>query len=136
VDSTTPTTTHRPQKPPSSPAPYTAEPTRYFWPPDNDPKTLAPQSQSFLDEVTQDPSAAHEMTTGDLRQKGSEGLARKYAGVAYFEVKQVEVQQYNGKGVTVCTVKTVHDDGTSTTEKRTLTFGDGAKISDDGGNGK
>ncbi|WP_246256908.1 hypothetical protein [Amycolatopsis anabasis] len=130
-DPTTPPTTRPPQKPPVTRAPYTSEPPRFAWPPANDPRILADQSQDFLNTITEDPAAAHAMTTGALHDKGADGLARRYADVAYFEVKQVDVQQYNGEGVTVCTVRTVHRDGTATTERRTLTFGDDAKISDD-----
>jgi hypothetical protein len=85
-----------------------------------------------LDKVTEDPEAARELTTGKLKEQGTQALANKYSDVAYYEVKQVDVRQYDGEGVTVCTVKAVRKDGTSTTEKHTLTFGDNAKISNDG----
>lgn len=100
--------------------------------PVNQPSTLKANSQKYLDEVTENPEKAHGLTTGGLQDEGPSGLKKKYSDVAYFEVEHVQVHQYDGKGVTVCTVKTVHNDGTETTEQKKLTFQDGGKISDDG----
>ncbi len=125
----TPTTSSVPRKPPPSPAPYEADPYRFTVYADEDPKTLASTSQSYLDTVTENPEAAASMTSGELRQEGPQGLARKYANVAYFQVKHIRVHQYDGK--TVCTVQTVYKDGTQVTEQRTLEFS-GDKITSDG----
>ncbi|WP_157357336.1 hypothetical protein [Amycolatopsis nigrescens] len=127
-----PPTTEKPVKPAPTAAPYDEEDPRYLQYPVNQPSTLAAQSQKFLDTVTEDPAAAHSMTTGPLQEQGANGLAGKYSGVAYYEVKHVDVRQYTDEGVTVCTVKAVHDDGSTTTERHTLTFGQNAKIRDDG----
>jgi len=61
---------------------------------------------------------------------GPQALAARYAGIAYFEVKKISIDQQ--RGVTVNTVEVTHTDGTKTIEQRTLTFGDGDKIADDG----
>ena len=70
------------------------------------------------------------MTTGRLHEQGPQALADRYAGIAYFEVKKVSIDQQ--RGVTVNTVEVTHTDGTKTVEERTLTFGDGDKITADG----
>jgi hypothetical protein len=123
-----PTTTPVPVKPESTPAPYNSDPWRFQFA-QADPQTLAQDSQHFLDSVTEDPQAAYAMTTGELQQEGTQGLERKYADVAYFEVEYVQVHQYDGK--TVCTVKLVRKNGAESTEQRTLTFQRG-KIASDG----
>lgn len=110
------------QKPPSTPAPYDADAFQVGWP-SGEPDMFAAESQNFLDTVTENPEAAHRMTTGALEREGSSGLARKYAGIAYFQVRHVRVHQYEGK--TVCTVQAVYKDGTQTTEQRELTFAHG-----------
>jgi hypothetical protein len=115
-------------KPPSTPAPYDSAPFRFSWPA-GDPAVLARDSQNFLDRVTENPQAAYAMTTGALARAGAQGLARRYADIAFFEVRHVHVNQYDGK--TVCKVRTVHKDGRETTEERTLLFDDG-KIAGDG----
>ncbi|GAA1947209.1 hypothetical protein [Amycolatopsis minnesotensis] len=127
-----PATPPKPKKPGPSDPTWSQDEPMYVTPPVNDPGTLKSISQKYLDEVTENPGKAHGLTTGGLKDEGASGLKKKYADVAYFEVEHVQVHQYDGKGVTVCTVKTVHSDGTETTEQKKLTFDDGAKISDDG----
>jgi hypothetical protein len=124
----TPTTPPIPAKPQPTPAPYDADPFRFSWQ-QGDPATLAQNSQRFLDAVTENPQAAHDMTTGQLQQEGAKGLEQKYADVAYIQVEHVQVHQYDGK--TVCTVKTVRKNGQETTDQHTLTFQNG-KIASDG----
>jgi hypothetical protein len=117
-----------PEKPPAGPAPYDADPFQLSLQ-QGDPATLAENSQKYLDTVTENPEAAHEMTTGKLKREGPRGIKEKYSDVAYFEVDHIQVHQYDGK--TVCTVKAVHKNGRQTTEQRTLTF-QGNKIASDG----
>lgn len=117
-----------PPKPSWSPAPYDADPFRIALP-EGSPGEFAEDSQKFFAAVTENPAAAHAMTSGDLRRKGAGELARKYARVAYFVVKYVKVHQYEGR--TVCTVRTVYKDGTQAIEQRVLTFSRG-KIDSDG----
>lgn len=125
----TPTTETIPRKPPSTPAPYSQDPARFTFQQAPDPKSLAEDSQAYFDQVTENPQAAYAMTTGDLAAGGPEGLERKYVDFAYFQVKYVQVHQYDGR--TVCTVQAVYKDGRQTTEQRTLTFQQG-RISSDG----
>lgn len=123
------TTTPIPVKPTPTPAPFDADPPRFQFG-QGDPQTLAKDSQAYLDSVTQDPQAAYAMTTGQLQQEGPQGLKKKYADVAYFQVERIHVHQYDGQ--TVCTVKLVRKNGTQTTEQRTITF-QGGKIASDNG---
>ncbi|MEA5362149.1 hypothetical protein VA596_21620 [Amycolatopsis sp., V23-08] len=125
------TISRAPQKPPVTSAeretPVKA-PWWYSFPPDV--QTLGDNSEKFFNTVTTDPGTASSVTTGQLHDQGPRALAERYAGIAYFEVKKVSIDQQ--RGVTVNTVEITHDDGTKTIEQRTLTFGDGDKITSDG----
>jgi F420-0:gamma-glutamyl ligase len=87
-------------------------------------------SQAFLNTVPDNPAAAADLTTGQLRDQGPQALAQGYSDVAYFEVKNVYIDQ--DEGYTINTVEVTHDDGTKTIERRTLTFGEDNKIQNDG----
>ncbi|MEV4057967.1 hypothetical protein AB0J55_42755 [Amycolatopsis sp. NPDC049688] len=120
-----------PRKPPVTPAQRETpvkSPWWYSFPPDA--QTMGDNSEKFFNTVTTDPAAASSVTTGELHDQGPQALARRYAGIAYFEVKKVSIDQQ--RGVTVNTVEITHTDGTKTVEERTLTFGDGDKITADG----
>ncbi|WP_233226171.1 hypothetical protein [Amycolatopsis sp. CA-126428] len=120
-----------PRKPPVTPAQRETPvkpPWWYSFPPDA--QTMGDNSEKFFNTVTTDPSAASSVTTGHLHDQGPQALAERYAGIAYFEVKKVSIDQQ--RGVTVNTVEVTHTDGTKTVEERTLTFGDGDKITADG----
>ncbi|SEB34323.1 hypothetical protein SAMN04489727_0967 [Amycolatopsis tolypomycina] len=120
-----------PRKPPVAPAQRETPvkpPWWYSFPPDA--QTMGDNSEKFFNTVTTDPSAASSVTTGQLHDQGPQALAQRYAGIAYFEVKKVSIDQQ--RGVTVNTVEVTHTDGTKTLEERTLTFGDGDKITSDG----
>ncbi len=120
-----------PRKPPVTPAQRETPvkpPWWYSFPPDA--QTMGDNSEKFFNTVTTDPAAASSVTTGRLHDQGPQALADRYAGIAYFEVKKVSIDQQ--RGVTVNTVEVTHTDGTKTVEERTLTFGDGDKITADG----
>lgn len=122
-----PSSSEPPEKPPVTPAqretkgPYFAA---------ADPNKMGDNSEKFFNNVTTDPSAASSVTSGDLKQQGPQGLRKRYAGVAYFEVKKVTIDPQHG--TTVNTVEVTHQDGSKSTEQRTLTFDDNGKITDDG----
>ncbi|MET9001132.1 hypothetical protein [Amycolatopsis sp. NPDC004169] len=120
-----------PRKPPVTPAQRETPvkpPWWYSFPPDA--QTMGDNSEKFFNTVTTDPAAASSVTTGRLHDQGPQALAERYAGIAYFEVKKVSIDQQ--RGVTVNTLEVTHTDGTKTIEQRTLTFGDGDKITADG----
>jgi hypothetical protein len=127
----TSTPSAQPQKPPVTPAQRETPvkpPWWYSFPPDA--QTMGDNSEKFFNTVTTDPAAASSVTTGDLHDQGPRALAERYAGVAYFEVRKISIDQE--RGVTVNTVEITHTDGSKTIEERTLTFGDGDKIAADG----
>lgn len=121
----------RPQKPPITPADRETPvkpPWWYSFPPDA--QTMGDNSEKFFNTVTTDPATASSVTTGQLHDQGPQALAQRYAGIAYFEVRKVSIDQQ--RGITVNTVEITHTDGSKTIEQRTLTFGDGDKITSDG----
>jgi hypothetical protein len=124
-----PTSNPVPHKPPITPAPMQSQPPQFIWQPMNAQK-MGENSQAFLNTVPDNPAAASNYTTGGLHDQGSQALAQRYAHVAYFEVKDVYIDQ--NEGYTINTVEVTHDDGTKTTERRKLTFGDNNKIVNDG----
>lgn len=123
----TPTTTE-PQKPPPSSAPRETNSDQFYrFPPNSE--TMGDRSEIFLNEITEDPERAHEQTGGDLYAEGADGIARRYAHIAYFEVERIYIDQRNRQ--TVNTVKVVYQDGTTARQQRTLKFGEGDKITSD-----
>ncbi|MEV4149117.1 hypothetical protein AB0J40_36035 [Amycolatopsis sp. NPDC049691] len=127
----TATPSARPQKPPVTPAQRETPvkpPWWYSFPPDA--QTMGDNTEKFFNTVTTDPAAAAAVTTGELHDQGPQALAERYAGIAYFEVRKISIDQQ--RGVTVNTVEITHTDGSKTIENRTLTFGDGDKIAADG----
>ncbi|WP_406640700.1 hypothetical protein [Amycolatopsis sp. WGS_07] len=123
-----PSSSEPPEKPPVTPAQRETKEPPYFTA--NDPNKMGNNSETFFNNVTTDPSKASAVTSGDLKQEGSQGLRKRYADVAYFEVKKVTIDPEHG--TTVNTVEVTHQDGSKSTEQRTLTFDDNGKITDDG----
>lgn len=123
-----PSSSEPPEKPPVTPAQReTKEPPFYTA---NDANTMGNNSEKFFNTVTTDPSEASSVTSGDLKQQGPQGLRKRYADIAYFEVKKVTIDPQHG--TTVNTVEVTRKDGSKSTEQRTLTFDDNGKITDDG----
>lgn len=131
VPSTTPggpTTPAEPQKPPPTPAPReTRSDAVYKFPPNAE--TMGNRSEIFFNEITENPERAHEQTGGELYAEGADGIAQRYADIAYFEVQHIYIDQKNRE--TVNTVKVFYTDGTETTEQRTLQFEEGDRITRD-----
>ena len=123
-----PASSRQPQKPPVTPAPMQSQPPRFL--PQMNAQEMGKTSQDFLNTVPDNPAAASDLTTGQLREQGPQALAQRYSDVAYFEVKNVYIDQ--DEGYTINTVEVTHDDGTKTVERRTLTFGEDNKIESDG----
>ncbi len=128
VTTGSPSASRAPEKPPVTPAPRETKDPNYFTA--SNPKTMGDNSEKFFNNVTTDPSEASSITSGELKQEGSQGLRKRYADVAYFEVKKVTIDPEHE--TTVNTLEVTHQDGSKTTEQRTLTFDDDGKITDDG----
>ncbi len=129
---TSPGDSTKPTSPPEKPPPVTApreirRDSIFNFPPDA--KTMGDRSETFLNEITEHPEVAHAQTGGDLYAQGPEALAKRYADIAYFEVKHIYIDQKNR--VTVNTVNVVYQDGTSETQQCTLRFEEGDKITQD-----
>lgn len=128
VGPTTPSTSREPAKPAATKAQRVKAPPRQLM--TADPELMADRSEYFLNTVTEDPSAAHSVTTGELKQQGPDGLERKYQDVAYYEVKKIYIDP--NRGETVNTVEVTYPDGSKKTEQRVLHFGEDTKIENDG----
>ncbi len=127
IDSVPGTVAPTPSKPPVTPAPTDSAPVVLWAPHDGD--TLAQRSQDYFNTVTEDPDAAHALTTGELAAQGPDGLASKYSDVAYFEVREVYVDPH--EGYTLNTVEVTYVDGTSEQQTRKLVFSDDDLIAAD-----
>ncbi|WP_216210341.1 hypothetical protein [Amycolatopsis aidingensis] len=122
------TSTGTPIKPPVTRAPKSTANPRHvvmFF----DPETMGKRSEDYLNLVTEDAAQAHQLTTGTLAAEGPDGLRRRYAEIAYFEVKQVYIDP--NQGYTINTVTVTHHDGSKTSQQRTLVFDESNKIEKD-----
>lgn len=84
------------------------------------PQKMGDVTEAYYAMVTDDPAAAHEMTTGSMAREGAEGIEARYQGVERVEVQEITIDRE--KAITTSTVKLVHEDGTETIEQRQLRF--------------
>ena len=84
------------------------------------PEKMGDVTEAYYAMVTDNPEAAHEMTTGDMAREGAEGIEARYEGVERVEVQEITIDRSNA--ITTSTVKVVHEDGTETIEQRQLKF--------------
>ncbi|MCU1683499.1 MAG: hypothetical protein JWQ81_4238 [Amycolatopsis sp.] len=118
-----------PPQPPYTQPPRETTPAPWYSMP-ADASTMGNNTETFFKTVASDPAAAQQVTTGELHDQGPQALKQRYANVAYFQVKNISIDQ--NRGVTVSTVEITHKDGTQTLTQQTLTFSDDAKIESDG----
>lgn len=95
------------------------------------PEAMGDRTEAYYQLVTENPAAAHEMTTGGMAREGAQGIEARYAGVQRVEVQQITIDR--NQAVTTSVVKIVREDGTETIEERRLTFtwGGDPKITDE-----
>lgn len=95
------------------------------------PQKMGDVTEAYYAMVTDNPEAAHEMTTGGMAREGAEGIEARYDGVERVEVQEITIDR--NQAITTSTVKLVHEDGTETIEQRQLTFtwGGDPKITDE-----
>jgi hypothetical protein len=123
-----PSSSPEPQKPPPRDAPReTRSDAVYKFPPNAE--TMGDRSETFLNEITENPQIAHEQTGGELYAEGADGIAQRYEHIAYFEVEHIYIDQKDR--VTVNTVHVVYQDGTEDTMQCTLRFQEDDRITDD-----
>jgi hypothetical protein len=84
------------------------------------PQKMGDVTEAYYAMVTDDPAAAHEMTTGGMAREGAEGIEARYQGVERVEVQEITIDR--NQAITTSTVKLVHEDGTETIEQRQLKF--------------
>jgi len=93
-----------------------------------DPQKMGDRTEAYYRTVTEDPSTAYSMTTGQMRSEGEEALRKRYENVSRVEVQKMTVDPTTSR--CTATVKLVNKDGTASTEQRELSFssGDDPKI--------
>lgn len=97
-----------------------AEDRNQFIPSDVDGQQMANRSERYLERVATDPAAAHEMTGGDLRDEGVDGIRERYRGVRDIQVRTIYSDP--NRAVTENEVTITKRDGRSITQRRTLRF--------------
>ncbi|GAB1508571.1 hypothetical protein [Actinophytocola sp. KF-1] len=85
-----------------------------------DPQKMGDRTEEYFALVTEDPAAAHALTTGGMAREGEEGIEARYGDVERIEVQEITIDR--GKSETTSRMKVVHKDGTATIEERRLTF--------------
>jgi hypothetical protein len=110
--------------PPPPPAPPVREttPKRAFA--SNDPKEIGDRTEAFYKQVTTNPQAAYQMTTGEMYLQGEDAFKAKYADIKSVEVKRIGIDP--NQGTTVSEVKITKKDGSTSTEVRRLRFTSGS----------
>jgi hypothetical protein len=118
---TEPTTQGPPTRTTVGPAPVT--PT--------DPQQLGDVTEQYFQLVTTDPKGAHALTTGGMAREGAAGIEARYGDVERIEVRDITIDR--NEATTTSTVRVVREDGTTTVERRRLTFtwGSEPKITED-----
>ena len=121
IGTTTPTEPPPPNRTTVGPTPLT--PTN--------PQAMGDVTEAYYAKVTEDPAAAHELTSGGMAREGAEAIEARYEGVERVEVQEITIDR--NQATTTSTVKLVHEDGTETIEQRQLTFTGGGdpKITDE-----
>ncbi|TCP49401.1 hypothetical protein EV191_109223 [Tamaricihabitans halophyticus] len=117
--------TRNPGRPPSPP-PNVETNTRGFAKANAD--KMADNTRDYYYYVTEDPQAAHALTTG---AESAEDIERRYADVSYIVVREIVVNP--DEPTTENTIEVTRTDGTKTTEVRTLeySYGNDPKVAVD-----
>nr|CEL23577.1 hypothetical protein [Kibdelosporangium sp. MJ126-NF4] len=112
-----------PSAPSTQPGPPVREttPKRAFA--TNDPKQIGDRTEAFYKQVTNNPAAAFQMTTGELRGQGEQAFRQRYADIKSVEVRRIGIDP--NQGTTVSEVKITKTDGSTFTERRRLKFTSG-----------
>lgn len=89
----------------------------------NDPKQIGDRTEAFYNQITSNPGAAFQMTTGEMRGQGEQAFRERYADIKRIEVRRISIDP--NQGTTVSEVKVTKADGTTFTERRRLKFTSG-----------
>jgi hypothetical protein len=118
----TPTTPASTVEPPPQPPVRQTTPKRAFA--TNDPKEIGDKTEAFYKQVTTNPDAAYEMTTGEMQLQGEQAFKQRYADIKQVEVRRIGIDP--NQGTTVSEVKITKKDGSTITERRRLKFTSGS----------
>lgn len=89
-----------------------------------DPQQIGDRTEAFYKQVTADPAAAYEMTTGAMREQGEQAFRQRYADIRSVEVRRISIDPNHG--TTTSEVKITKTDGSTFTEVRQLRFTSGS----------
>jgi hypothetical protein len=89
-----------------------------------DPRQLGDRTARYFAQVTRNPAAAVQMTSGPLRAEGPAGVHTRYSNLERIEVQRTTVDPTST--FTRSRLVLVGKDGTRTTVERELTFSAGA----------
>jgi hypothetical protein len=109
------------QPPPPAPPVRQTTPKRTFA--TNDPKEIGDRTESFYTQVTTNPAAAYQMTTGEMRVQGEQAFKQRYSNIKSVEVRRINIDP--NQGTTVSEVKITKKDGSTIVERRRLKFTSG-----------
>lgn len=110
------------QTPPPAPPVRQTTPKRTFA--TNDPKEIGDRTESFYNQVTADPAAAYQMTSGEMRGQGEQAFKQRYSNIKSVEVRRINIDP--NQGTTVSEVKITKKDGSTIVERRRLKFTSGS----------
>lgn len=82
--------------------------------------TIAVRTEKFYEELVTNSATAMELATDTFRSTSEAVLEQRFADVTLIEVKEISVDP--GKGITISLLQVTKKDGTTSTEKRELTF--------------
>ncbi|MBP2322570.1 hypothetical protein JOF56_002955 [Kibdelosporangium banguiense] len=110
------------QPPPFVPPVRQTTPKRAFA--TNDPKEIGDRTETFYAQVTKNPGAAYQMTTGEMQSQGEQAFRQRYSGIQSVEVRRINIDP--NQGTTVSEVKITKTDGSTFVERRRLKFTSGS----------
>jgi hypothetical protein len=110
---------------PVTPPPQVTTVTNTTQPPVVDGRKIAERTEKFYEEMATNSNTALSLATENFQQNTRAVLEQHYSDVSLIEVKEITVDP--SKGVTVSLLQITRKDGSTTTEKRELTFTTGGE---------
>jgi hypothetical protein len=89
------------------------------------PQVMGDVTEQYFAEVTSDSVSAHQLTTGEMRAEGPEGIDQRYGSADQVRVRQITIDP--SRSVATADVEITSRDGNSRLERRRLTFSRGSQ---------
>lgn len=89
------------------------------------PEAMGDVTERYFAEVAGDSVSAHELTTGEMRAEGPEGIDQRYGSADRVRVRQIAIDP--SRSVATADVEITSRDGASRVERRKLTFSRGSQ---------